>query len=54
MALKGKGKYYTRGNSGYIYIPYKIVIDSNFPLKNKESVIISVEDSKIIISKEVS
>jgi hypothetical protein len=54
MALKGKGKYYTRGNSGYIYVPYKIAIDSNFPFRNKESVIISVEDNKIIITKEVS
>jgi hypothetical protein len=51
MTLKGRGKYYARGKTGYIYIPFEIVIDSAFPFQNKEAVEITVEDGKLIVEK---
>jgi HSP20 family molecular chaperone IbpA len=51
MALKGRGKYYKRGNVGYVYVPYEIVIDSAFPFSNKEQVEITVENGKLIVEK---
>jgi hypothetical protein len=51
MTLKGKGKYYTRGNVGYVYVPYELTIDSAFPFQNKEVVEITVEDDRLIVEK---
>lgn len=51
--LKGVGKYLKLNKGGgRIYIPSKIVYDSQFPLKNTSKVEIKIKEDKIIIIKK--
>ena len=51
--IKGKGKYLKlEKGGGRVYIPSKIIYDSQFPFKNTSEVEINIENGKIIITKK--
>ncbi len=51
--IKGKGKYLKlEKGGGRVYIPSRIIYDSQFPFKNTSEVEINIENGKIIISKK--
>jgi hypothetical protein len=43
-----------KGNAGYLYIPYRVVLDSAYPFERDEvvEVKIKIEDKKLVVSKE--
>ena len=48
---RGTFKYSAKGNTGLLYIPSKVAVDSAFPLK-EGTVIIEITDGKLEIRPE--
>jgi hypothetical protein len=58
MAREGKGKVVNRGGTKYpkifIYIPKSVAMDTSFPFKEGEDVIVRIEGDQLIIKRKTS